>query len=189
MTALIQAYELQIHISVKTSEYPIQEHHPIKKGDQHIYQKNTLSQFKNNEITDYIDHCKENCGACGGQMFQIGKTIEKNEYYIDIIVKKIRHRFYEIQSWECRMIHREKIPVFLKEKNQYETDVQAWASLLMNEGYASMKRTEEIISGLTQNEVRSIEGYIAKLQKRLLKSLEGYIHELKKEVIKLDVVH
>lgn len=183
---------------ISTSKTPISKNKRIpnsrttsnkKKGGQLNHQKNKLSKFNDNEITDYIDHYKAVCDGCGNIMIKTGRVIEKDEYDIDIIVKKIRHRFYEMQCQECGMIYKEKVPTTLKEENQYGKGIQTLALSLMNEGYVSMKRTKEIIAGLTKNEVNLSEGYIAKLQKRLSKNIEGYINELKREVIKLDIVH
>ena len=60
---------------------------------------------------------------------------------------------------------------------------------LLNEGYVSMNRTNEMIAGLTEGQISLSNGYIAKLQKRLSDSLGGFIQELKKEVIRLPIVH
>lgn len=160
-----------------------------KKGGQLKHPKNKLLKFNDHEITDYIDHDKEVCDVCGSIMLKTGRIIEKDEYDIDIVVKKIRHRFYEMQCQECGMIYKEKIQVSLKEENQYGKGIQTLALSLMNEGYVSMSRTKEIISGLTQNKINLSEGYIAKLQKRLSKHVEEFIHEIKREVIKLDIVY
>lgn len=53
-------------------------------------------------------------------------------------------------------------------------DFKSLALILTNEGYVSMKRTKEIISGITGHEINMSEGYIAKIQKRLASKLGGF---------------
>lgn len=102
--------------------------------------------------------------------------------------RQVTDRHIGGQTSCCRTV-KVSVPSQLKEENQYGMNVQALAITLMNQGYVSMSRTREIISGLTQNEMSLSEGYIAKLQKRMANQLEGFIKELKKEMLSLSVVH
>lgn len=113
----------------------------------------------------------------------------KDECDFQIVVRRIRHRFIESICPECGNKERIAIPKELKEENQYGVGVQNLILTLLNEGYVSMNRTNEMITGLTEGQISLSNGYIAKLQKRLSNSLDGFIQELKKEVIRLPIVH
>lgn len=71
----------------------------------------------------------------------------------------------------------------------YGNGVKTLALTLLNEGYVSMMRTKEIISGLTNDEINVSVGYKAKLQKKLHDSLLGFNEELKRSVIQLPLLH
>lgn len=159
------------------------------KGGQLNHPKHKLVKFDESEITDYVDHRQNTCPSCGHTMKNTDEVVTKDETDFKIVVKKIRHRFYETTCPNCG--HKEKIAISarLKEENQYGYGVQNLALTLLNEGYVSMKRSKEIISGLTKSEIEPSEGYISKLQKRLSDNLSGFMDSLKKEVIRLRIVH
>lgn len=133
------------------------------KGGQLRHMKSKLEKFNDNEITDtYIHEFNNTTCSYGGKLLVIGKR-EKDEFKIDIRLKKIRHEFME---YECNCCHRKinvPIPNNLKEDNQYEKKAQALAISFINEGYVSFHRTKELISGFTNSEMNMSEGYIAKL--------------------------
>ena len=160
-----------------------------KKGGQAGHKKNKLSRFNDNEITETKEHRIDICSLCNSAMTPTGKVVVKDEFELKITVKKIRHAFIENKCNECGNVQMMPIPTRLKEENQYGSNVQALALTMMNEGFVSMKRTKEIISGLTNDEINLSEGYISKLQKRLSKQFESFITELKLETIKLRVLH
>lgn len=160
-----------------------------KKGAQLKHKKHSLEKFNDDEVTEVVEHKSEECPKCHEKMVPTGKIITKDELDIQIIVRKIRHYFVEMKCPKCGYKYIEKIPNDLKEANQYGKHVQALALTLTNEGFVSMKRTKEIISGLTQGQICMSEGYVAKLQKRLANAVKPFIEELKLEVIKLAVLH
>lgn len=183
---------------ISTSKTPINKDKRIpnsreksdkKKGGQINHTKHKLEKFNDDEITDYVDHKIEKCSHCGAIMNVHGEATIKDECEFKVVVKKIRHRFYETVCPNCGQHEKVLIPNHLKEENQYGKGVQSLALTLVNEGFVSMKRTREIIGGLTNNEINPSEGYIAKLQKRLSDNLKDYINDLKKEVIKLKIVY
>lgn len=159
------------------------------KGGQPHHPKHKLEAFWDEEVTDFQDHQIEICSQCGHKMDSVGAVTIKDEVEFKVVVKKIRHRFNETKCPVCH--HREKvtIPASLKEENQYGTGVQALALTMLNEGFVSMKRTKEIVSGLTAGEINLSEGYIAKLQKRLYCCLSEFQKELRKQIISLSLVH
>lgn len=160
-----------------------------KKGGQINHEKHILKRFDESEITEYVDHIQKTCPNCGQAMIAQDECTIKDETDFQIVVKKIRHRFYETYCPNCGCTESVSIPNQLKEENQYGNGVQNLALTLLNEGFVSIKRSKEIISGLTKGEIVPSEGYISKLQKRLSNNLSEYINELKKEVIRLNVVH
>lgn len=160
-----------------------------KKGGQKGHTKNFLPAFSETEITDTIDHKIIECPKCGSEMNDTDKIVFKDEYDFKIIVKKIRHRFIETTCPQCGTKAKQEIPNHLKEENQYGNGVKTLALTLLNEGYVSMMRTKEIISGLTNDEIHVSVGYIAKLQKKLHDSLLGFNEELKRSVIQLPLLH
>ena len=160
-----------------------------KKGGQLNHKKHKLERFNDDDITDYMDHKVGSCPKCGSPMKPGNVFAMKDECDFQIVVRRIRHRFIESICPECGNKERIAIPKELKEENQYGVGVQNLILTLLNEGYVSMNRTNEMITGLTEGQISLSNGYIAKLQKRLSNSLDGFIQELKKEVIRLPIVH
>lgn len=160
-----------------------------KKGGQPNHKKHKLERFNDEDITDYMDHKAESCSRCGSAMIPGNVFAMKDECDFQIVVRRIRHRFLESICPNCGNKERMAIPKELKEENQYGAGVQNLILTLLNEGYVSMNRTSEIVTGLTEGEVSPSNGYIAKLQKRMSDSLDGFVQEIKKEVIQLPIVH
>lgn len=160
-----------------------------KKGGQPNHKKHKLERFRDEDITDYVDHRIESCSQCGSPMNPGNVFAVKDECDFQIVVRRIRHRFIESVCPNCGNKERIAIPRELKEANQYGAGVQNLILTLLNEGYVSMNRTSEIVTGLTDGVISPSNGYVAKLQKRLSDSLNEFNQELKKEVIRLPVVY
>lgn len=160
-----------------------------KKGGQLKHKGYKLASFAEDEITNTIEHKIDICPNCGKKMISTGKIVNKDEYELKFIVEKRRHQFIETICEHCGTTEIVSIPTELKEANQYGKHIQALALTLMNEGYVSIQRTSEIISGLSQGEINLSEGYVAKIQKRLSGKLDNFVAELKREVIGLPVPH
>ena len=183
---------------IPTSKTPINKEKRIpnsreksgkSKGGQQNHTKAKLERFNDEEITEFIDHQVKTCPSCGTTMEINQLTAIKDETDFEIVVKKIRHRFYESVCPQCGRKEKVAIPDRLKEENQYGYGVQELILTLVNEGFVSMKRTREIISGLSQGEITPSEGYIAKLQKRMSMDLQEYMAGLKREILRLKVLH
>ena len=157
-----------------------------KIGGQAGHKKHKLEKFSDTEISEYIDHFPEQNSH---SLAELKVFAVKDEYDLKVVLRKIRHRFYEGFDKKSGKVIRAGIPNNLKEENQYGNNIQALAITLVNEGCVSMSRTKDIIYGLTEQNILLSEGYIAKLQKRLATSLEGFMKEIKQEVIKLPLVH
>lgn len=158
-------------------------------GGQHGHKKHKLEKFKEEEITIHLNHKVRKCAICGGALLEGHIYTSKDELEFEVQVKKIRHNFYEYKCEDCGKSIKVNTPLYLKEENQYGTNVQALAITLMNQGYVSMNRTKEIISGLTQNEISLSEGFIAKLQNRLADQLIEFRKELKQAILQLPILH
>ena len=160
-----------------------------KKGGQTGHKKTKLEKFNDDEITDtYVHEIVNKKCQCGGNLKLIGSR-SKDEFDVDIRLKKIRHEFGEYQCSCCNKIIQVSIPNNLKEENQYGTKVQALAVSLINEGCVSFHRTKELISGFTNGEMNMSEGYIVKLQKRCFEKLSSFDNELHKKILQQKVIH
>lgn len=161
-----------------------------KKGGQKGHKKHKLKAFDDNQIDSVIVHevNPDKCDACGGNLETVGISY-KDEYVLKVFVQHIRHKFITKKCTDCGKIFRAEIPDSLKEENQYGPSVQAMALILTNEGLVSMKRTKEIISGITDHEISMSEGYVAKLQKRLAGKLDDFDDELKDYIIAMSLLH
>lgn len=158
------------------------------KGGQEGHPKHKLEKFKDEEVTERVNHEPGECPDCGGKLEKIDE-IYKDELSYKVVPIKRRHVFAVCKCNHCHKEIREKIPVRLKEDNQYGSEVQALALSLGNEGNVSMNKIRRLIKGITHNEIDPSEGYIAKLQKRASKKLEEFNDDLFRELLKQDLVH
>ena len=96
------------------------------KGGQVGHKKHKLEKFKEEEITEKIEHSMEECPCCKSHDIKAtGEIKEKDELDYKIVVVKRRHRFIEYKCEECGKKFHEEIPNNLKEENQYGPEVQA----------------------------------------------------------------
>lgn len=156
-------------------------------GGQLGHQKHKLNKFSDDELTDRYYHELKKC-PCGGKLKEIGFR-EKDEFDIEIRVKKIRHRFMEYECTCCNQILSVPIPNELKEENQYGNNVKALALSLINEGCVSFNRTRNLIRGFSDNQLDMSEGYLVKLQKKCSDKLETFINDLKRKIINEKVLY
>ena len=184
---------------IPTSQTPINKKKVIpnsrKKTDNKIggqinHKKHKLEKFEEDEINEHEDIILEECPHCHSKnLVELESEITKDE--LDYLIKTIKKRihFKEYKCPNCNKIVRQKIPVNLKEDNQYGNNVQATALTLANIGNVPMNKTRKIISGLTMNEIDLSEGYIAKLQKRAALKLTKFIEDLKFYITHLNLVY
>ena len=160
------------------------------RGGQVGHKRHKLEKFKDEEITEKIEHNMENCPCChSGAIEETGEVIEKDELEYRIVVEKKRHRFVEYKCKECGKKFHERIPNCLKEENQYGPQVQALELTLMNQANVTINKAQKITYGMTNGEIDLSEGYIAKLQSRAAQRLESFMNEMKKEIIKQPLLH
>ena len=185
--------------SVPTSKTPINKKKVIpntrektnrKRGGQKGHEKHKLEKFKDEEVTEIIEHKMEKCPCCKSHKIkETGEIKEKDELDYKIVVEKKRYIYAEYECEECGKKFHEKIPNNLKEENQYGPQVQALELTLMNQANVTINKAQKITKGMTNGEIDLSEGYIAKLQKRGAKNLEKFMQEIKKEMIRQRLVH
>lgn len=152
-----------------------------KIGGQLGHSKNKLTKFNDEEITDNYYHEINKC-TCGGKLDIVGNRT-KDEFDIEVRVKKIRHYFMEYKCQKCNQLINVPIPKELKEENQYGNNVKAIAISLINEGCVSYNRTRNLIRGFSNNELDISEGYLVKLQKQCSDKLNTFMNDLKVKII------
>jgi len=140
-------------------------------GGQFGHKKHMLPAFPDDEINEHIHHEQTICECCQSQMQRTGEERTKDEYEIEVVVKRRRHHFHETKCPNCETTDVAKIPNNLKEESQYGAGIDALILSLLNIGFVSMSRTKELITGFTAGEVSLSVGYIAKVQLRVAKQL------------------
>ena len=184
---------------IPTSQTPINKKKVIpntreksnkSRGGQAGHKKHKLEKFKDDEVTEKIDHKMEKCPCCHSNTIkETGEIKEKDELEYRIVVEKKRHRFIEYKCEECGKKFHQEIPNNLKEENQYGSQVQALQLTLMNQANVTINKAQKITYGMTNGEIDLSEGYIAKLQKRAAERLSDFMKEIKVEIIKQPLLH
>lgn len=159
-----------------------------KKGGQTGHKKYSLAPLTDDEIDETIEHTLDKCPKCNSALKYIG---ERHKDVIDykVTVIKTRHIFYEYECLNCGKIVHSKIPLNIKEPVQYGSEVQALALALINQGFVSINRTAQIISGLMHGQISLSQGYICKLQKRASSSLKDFVRDVRLAVIRLKLLY
>ena len=160
------------------------------KGGQLGHAKHKLEKFKDEEITEKIEHSMEACPCCKSVAIKkTGEVKEKDELDYKVVVVKRRHKFMEYECTECGKKFHQKIPNNLKEENQYGPEVQALELTLMNQANVPINKAQKITYGMTNGEIDLSEGYIAKLQKRAALKLTNFMKEMRTEIINQPVLY
>lgn len=159
-----------------------------KKGGQEGHEQHMLMEPAPEEITDVVDHELEEeewlCPTCGSEdLMYTGRYEEKYEYEIEVITKKILHKYWLYECSDCGEIVRTGIDPNHHAKCSYGPMVQATALSLMNTVNAAMNKVPLFISAITDGEFNPCEGYVAKLQGRAAKRLEEFMSDLFKVLI------
>ena len=155
-------------------------------GGQKGHKIHKLETFKEDEITETIEHTLEKCNECGG------KLKEQNIVTSDIIdfkvtITRTRNKIHNYKCLKCgKIISANKE---LPRGVSYGSNVNALALSLMNESNVAINKVRKHIKGITNEEIDLSEGYLVKLQKRAGEKLEGFKEELKDKITKLKIVH
>lgn len=154
------------------------------KGGQFGHKKHQLEAFKEEEVTEHIEHKQESCPECRcDHLEEIGEKI-KDELDFKVVVEKKRHHFYLYRCPRCGKIIESKIPLNLHAPNQYGSNVKALQLSLIDLGFVSYNRSRKFIYGLSNQEINPSEGYMVKLQRNMAKELEDFIFDAKEEILK-----
>ena len=165
-----------------------------KKGGQPGHEKHALAIPDESEITDMKEYCLDEegfvCSVCGGnRLIPTGMTRDKYEYDVEVIVKKIKHTYYEYQCLDCGQIYSLKCAPGLRGDVQYGSTAQALILSLTNTVNAAMNKSAMFIAGITGGALAPCEGYVAKLQKRAALGLAQFRSDLKLLLITRAIVY
>ena len=160
-----------------------------RRGGQAGHAKAKLRSFEDDEITNTVDHPAEQCPQCGGNIVETGRVITKDEGDYEIRIVRKRHKFYEYRCLQCRETFHSPIPLELKEENQYGSNIQALILMLLNSGFVSIARTQQMLHGLLGGQMTPSAGYIVKVQARTAKRLGAFVDEVKRHIATLKVLH
>jgi hypothetical protein len=155
-----------------------------KPGRKLGHKKDKLKRFEDDEITEIKEHKTEKCLNCNSTNLKIIGVKERDEYDIEVKVKKIRHKFYEYECLDCGKKIKSTIPLELHGENQYGAGIKTLALTLSNYGFVAYNRIRKIIYGLTDGEADPSEGYLNKLQKKASDKLKNFIFDTKEEILK-----
>lgn len=160
-----------------------------KPGRKEGHKKNELEMFKEEEITEYVEHTKDTCDKCNSHNLELVDEKYRDEYDIEVIIKKIRHKFYEYKCIDCGAIVKTDIPIDLHGNNQYGKGIKAFLLTLSNYGFVSYNRIRKITCGLTNGVVDPSEGYLSKLPKKASNKLDDFVFDVKEKILKSDLVY
>lgn len=160
-----------------------------KIGGQLGHKKSTLEKFKDEEVTEYVEHKESKCKECNSTNIKELGIKTRDEYDIKINIIKRRHNFYEYQCLDCGATFASEIPLELHSENQYGSGIKALALTLNNYGFVSYNRTRKILCGLTNGEIDPSEGYLVKLQKKVSDKLSNFVFDVKEKILKSKLVY
>lgn len=151
-----------------------------KRGGQEGHEKKSLKAFDEKDITEREEHGLESCPCCGGRLKENGNAKEKDETDYEVKIIRKRHCFPEYQCEDCGKTVHAKIPKKLKEENQYGPGVQALALSLVDQGFVSVARARDILTGILNGEVAPSIGFVGSVQKKAAKQLKDFQEEVRK---------
>lgn len=152
------------------------------KGGQPNHKQYKLEYFKEEEITEKIEHKLDKCPHCNGELLEKNTVISD---IVDITVKLSKTRNI-IHNYKCQYCHKnitanETLPRGVT----YGDNINSIALSMMNESNTPLNKIASFFSGITNNEVNLSEGYLIKLQKRCADKLEIFNKDLNSQIITL----
>ena len=152
------------------------------KGAQPNHKQHKLEYFKDEEITETIEHKLDKCPNCNGELTEKNIVISD---IIDITVKVTKTRNL-IHNYKCNCCNKnitanDELPRGVT----YGDTINSIALSMMNEANTALNKVTSFFSGITNNEINLSEGYLIKLQKRSAKKLETFNKELNNQIITL----
>ena len=173
---------------IPTSQTPIDQQKRIpngreksgrNRGGQPGRKKTSMEGFHEEEITEVVAHEADVCPECGASIESLEEEIVKDEADYEIKIIKKRHVFPVYRCKNCGKVFHVKIPMELKEENQYGPEIQTMILALLDLGFISVCRAKEIITGMVKGEFHPSDGFIGKIQKRATRKLKGFCEEVR----------
>ena len=155
-------------------------------GGQIGHKVHKLDYFKDDEITETIEHTLDKCPNCNGELIEIN-TVKSDIIDFEIKIKKIRNN---IHNYKCKNCHKSiSANNELPRGASYGNNVNALALSLLNDSNVSYNKVVKHICGISNGEINLTEGYLVKLQKKSADKLNNFIQDLKRKILTLDKVH
>lgn len=138
-----------------------------------------LDYFKEEEITNTVDHELDVCPECGNKLIE-ENVVVSDIIDVDIKVTKTRNNIHNYKCPHCK----KKVSAnnILPRGVSYGNNINAIALSMMNEENTALNKITTFISGITNNEINLSEGYLIKLQKKSAKNLDMFIYELSSKI-------
>lgn len=168
----IGKHKIQNNREVSCKEIGAQPGHEIHK----------LDYFKENEITETIEHTLDCCPNCGGELIETN-IVKSDIIDIKVTVTKTRNNIHNYKCKSCKknISANSKLP----RGASYGENIDAVCLSLMNESNTPLNKITSFISGITNNEINISEGYLIKVQKKSSKKLKKFTNDLREKVISL----
>ncbi len=162
------------------------EHSGKTKGSQLGHKQHKLEYFKDDEITNTVEHTLDQCPKCGGQLIEVG-IVKSDIIDIDIKVTRTRNNIHNYKCSHCKS----KVTAnsILPRGVSYGDNINSIGLSLMNEANTPLNKITSFFREITNNEINLCEGYLIKLQKRNTNKLNQFISDLKEKVISLSNVY
>ena len=152
------------------------------KGAQPNHKQHKLEYFKEEEITNKIEHKLDKCPNCNGELTE-KNTVISDILDIKITVTKTRNL---IHNYKCNCCHKNiTANDVLPRGVTYGDTVNSIALSMMNESNTALNKVTSFLNGVSKGEINLSEGYLIKLQKRSEKKLETFMKDLNNQIITL----
>lgn len=151
-------------------------------GAQEGHEIHKLEYFKDDEITEVVEHTLDKCPKCGGSLIEVN-VVKSDVIDIKISVSKTRNNIHNYKCSCCKT----KVSAnnTLIRGVTYGDNIKAMTLSMMNESNTPLNKISSFISGITNNEIKLSEGYLLKIQKQSAENLKEFIQNLKEKVISL----
>lgn len=155
------------------------------KGAQEKHQRVKLEYFKDEEITQTVEHTLDKCPNCSGHLTETN-IVRSDIIDINITITKTRNNIHNYKCDKCK----KKVSAnnSLPRGVSYGENINSIGLSMMNETNTSLNKISSFFKGISNNEIKLCEGYLVKLQKRCSAKLEEFNKELKKQILSLDHV-
>ena len=151
-------------------------------GAQKGHKVHKLEYFKDEEITEVVEHTLDCCPNCGGKLIETN-IVKSDIIDIEVNITRTRNNIHNYKCSSCKKnISANNI---LPRGVSYGENVNAVCLSMMNESNTPLNKITSFISGITNNEITLCEGYLIKLQKKSADNLKKYTHDLREKVISL----